>query len=281
VTRLNQSNAFFGHGTDNSYDEAISIVLHCISIDHSIADNFINCALLAEEKTQIIDLLEKRITSSTPLPYLTHQANFCGLSFYIDERVLIPRSPIAELIENAFDPWIQYEQVTHILDLCCGSGCIGIACTYAFEEASIDLVELSPDAINVANINIKQHKRQNQARIIESDLFSNLPNKQYDIIVSNPPYVHAEDMSNLPDEYRKEPQMALEAGNDGLILVDKILSQAKQYLSPHGILVVEVGNSMENLINKYPDTPFTWVEFERGGHGVFLLTAEQLLMRQQ
>jgi len=194
----------------------------------------------------------------------------------VNENVLVPRSPIAELIQNRFAPWVEEEAVENILDLCCGSGCIGIASAYAFDWAYVDMVDISAQAIEVAQENIKRHQLEDRVSVLASDLFQNVPQRHYDIIVSNPPYVDAQDMADLPDEYLHEPELGLAAGDDGLDLVVPMLQQAREYLTDQGILVVEVGNSQHALQEAYPHVPFTWLDFERGGSGIFLLTAEQL-----
>jgi ribosomal protein L3 glutamine methyltransferase len=232
--------------------------------------------LTNDEKERLCQQLERRIISRVPVPYLTHQAYFCDLTFYVDERVLIPRSPIAELIQQQFAPWVDAESVTRVLDLCTGSGCIAIACCYAFPEALVDAVDISKEALEVAEINRQRHELQDVLTLIESDCFAEVPLTTYDIIVSNPPYVSGDEMQTLPDEYSHEPRLALEATNHGLAIVENILFTAHRYLSPEGILIVEVGNSEEALMEAYPEVPFTWLDFEKGGHGVFLLTHQQI-----
>jgi len=276
LTCANSRQLHFGHGTDNVVDEIYNLILGTLSLPVDVNPLLLNAKLTNEEKDVLTRQLEKRIIERIPVPYLIKQAYFCGLPFFVDERVLIPRSPIAELIEQQFTPWIQPENVSHILDLCTGSACIAIACCYAFPEAQVDAVDISKSALEVAEINRQKHELHSQLTLIESDVYAELPPVQYDIIVSNPPYVSIEEMQTLPDEYRHEPQLALEALNDGLAIVDKILKHAHEHLSDEGILVVEVGNTEDALLLAYPDLAFTWLDFERGGHGVFVLTREQL-----
>lgn len=279
TSRFNEAALYFGHGTDSAWDEAIALILHTLHLPHDISPIVLDARLTQGEKKDLLKLIDLRVTKRIPVPYLTHEAWFGGLSFYVDERVLIPRSPIAELIEKHFEPWTHASRVNHILDLCTGSGCIAIACAKAFPEAAIDASDISSDALAVAKINILRHKVEDQVYLHEANLFSGLPNKQYDIIVSNPPYVSQEEMETLPAEYHHEPTLGLAAGAQGLDCVKQILSDAPSYLKPDGILVVEVGNSEHALAETFSEVPFTWIDFERGGGGVFLLTAEQLTVK--
>jgi len=275
-SRFNEAKLYFGHGTHNAADEVLHLALCSLHLSYDIKPHVLNCRLTPSERRAIIELILTRIEKRVPASYLTHEAWFAGLKFYVDERVLVPRSPIAELIEQGFGPWVTPEKVSNILDLCTGSGCIAISCAYAFPEAHVDGADISTEALAVADINLKQHELDEQVTFIQSDLFSALQDKKYDIIVSNPPYVDAEDFASMPDEYHHEPKIGLEAGEDGLDCVIEILKKAADFLSDNGILIVEVGNSQQALVEKYPEVEFTWLEFERGGDGVFLLTKNQL-----
>ncbi len=277
ASRFNEADLFFGHGTDNAIDEAVTLVLHALHLKHGMPEIFWQTRLSYKEKTHILELFQQRLEKRVPTPYLTHQAWFSQLPFFVDARVLIPRSPIAELIEAAFAPWLEVENVSHVLDLCCGSGCIGIATALkSFPEAEVDLVDISADALAVAQRNVDDYDLADRVHVVQSDLFTNLSGVQYDLIVTNPPYVDADELANMPPEYHHEPVLGLEAGQDGLSFAHQILAQAKQHLSPHGILVMEVGASAPALIDAYPELPFLWLEFANGGDGVCLLTAEQL-----
>lgn len=272
---FNEAGIYYGHGTDNAWDEALAIALYCIHLHHSYGAKILEAKLTSFERQQIIDLYHQRIIKRIPVPYLTHEAWFCGMAFYVDERVLIPRSPIAELIEQQFQPWINADAVTNILDIGTGSACIAIAAAHYFPQAHVDAIDIADDALKVAAINIKQHHFEKQITLIKSDLFAALEKKQYDIIIANPPYVDASDMQALPQEYTHEPEKALAAGDDGLDLAKIILAKAYDYLSDDGILILEVGNSAAALEQQYPDTAFLWIEFEKGGEGVCLLTRDQ------
>lgn len=275
-SRFQAADLNFGHGTDNALDEAHHLILGALQLPYSIPQHFYSARLTLEEKQNLLKLIEKRTIEKKPVPYLLNEAWFAGMPFYVDERVLIPRSPIAELIEAGFSPWIAEKDVHNVLDLCTGSGCIGIACAMAFPESHVDAADLSADALEVAALNVDRYNLSHQVQIVESDLFAQLPRKQYDIIVSNPPYVDASEMASLAAEYEHEPVLGLAAGQDGLDVVRQLLADASDYLSDHGILVVEVGISQYALESAYPDVPFIWLDFERGGEGVFLISAAEL-----
>lgn len=274
---LDEAEVFFGHGTDNAWDEAVALVFQVleISFDNHFEEK-LNFKLTLKQQQKILKILDQRIKEKKPLPYLIHTAYFAGLPFYVDERVLIPRSPMAELIENAFEPWLEKEVHT-ILDLCTGSGCIAIACAKVFPEAKVDAVDISKEALEVAKINVKKHQVENQVQLICSDLFEQLAGKKYDIIISNPPYVGQKELKTLPEEYQWEPEIGLLTAEEGLGAVIKILNSAAHYLTEKGILIVEVGDNQERLEKKFPHLPFLWLDFERGEDGVFSLTKEQLV----
>lgn len=276
ASRFTEAELCFGHGSATALDEAAALVLHTLRQPYNLADAYLQSVLTLTERQAVVDMIDRRINERIPAAYLTHEAIFAGLSFYVDERVLVPRSPIAELIEQRFAPWVEEEQVERILDLCTGSACIAIACAYAFADADVDAVDLSADALTVAELNVAKHQLDDVVTLYQSDLFNELPVALYDIIVSNPPYVSLEEWGQLPAEFRAEPDMGFKGGHTGLDLVLRILVDANQYLTEQGILVVEVGSSAETLQNAFPDVPFFWLAFERGGDGVFLLTAEQV-----
>ncbi|WP_233956168.1 50S ribosomal protein L3 N(5)-glutamine methyltransferase [Pectobacterium versatile] len=276
VSRFNAANVYYGHGTDNPWDEAIQLVLPSLYLPLDIPEDMYTSRLITSERQRIVERVIRRVNERIPVAYLTNKAWFCGLEFYVDERVLVPRSPIGELINNYFDEQLP-KTPNHILDLCTGSGCIAIACAQAFPEAEVDAVDISSDALAVTEQNIQQHGLEYRVTPIRSDLFCDLPAIRYDLIVTNPPYVDEEDMFDLPQEFRFEPELGLAAGNDGLDLVRRILACAPDYLSDDGVLICEVGNSMVHLIDQYPDIPFTWLEFDNGGDGVFMLTQSQLV----
>ena len=281
ASQFSEAGLFFGHGTTNAIDDAAAIVLHMLNLPYQLPDTYFDARLTKQEKEKIMDLFNRRIHEKTPSAYLTHEAIFADLCFFVDERVIVPRSPIAELIKQRFSPWIDAENIHSVLDLCTGSGCIAIACAHEFHDAKADAVDFSEDALEVARINVKTHGLNERVFLQYSDLFTNLPEKQYDLIVSNPPYVSLDEWQALPAEFHAEPEMSLKGGESGLDLVIRILAQAEQYLSKKGILVVEVGSSAETLQNRFPAVPFYWLDFTHGGDGVFLLTAGQISEHQE
>lgn len=274
-SRFADSTLFFGHGTDNVWDESVQLVMRSLHLPLENNTLFLDARLTREERQLILDRMEKRITDRVPLAYLLGEAWFMGLPFHVDERVLVPRSPLGELIQGGLQPWLGEQPVGRILDLCTGSGCIGIAAATVFEDAVVDLSDVSPEALEVAEVNIEYHELGDRVRTIRSDVFDGIEGR-YDVILSNPPYVDAEDIADMPREYSHEPELGLAAGGDGLDIAHRILAGAAEHLNPGGLLIVEVGNSWVALQEAYPDLPFTWLEFENGGDGVFLLTAEDL-----
>ncbi len=275
-SEFNRRGLSFGHGFDSAIDEARYLTLHALSLPFDWPEEYFDCRLVQDERGRVIDLLQLRANSRQPAAYLTRESWFFGLRFYVDERVLIPRSPIAELIGNHFEPWVDSNHVHRILDLCTGSGCIAIACQYAFEDAEVCASDISDGALEVARINRHEHELDDLITLYESDLFENIPEQQFDVIVSNPPYVDADDMADLSDEFKFEPSLGLAAGDDGLILVNRILSKAGDYLSDHGVLIIEVGNSQATMTEKYQQLPMTWIDFEFGGGGVCCIQAQDL-----
>ena len=246
-------------------------MLGALGLPFDLSEEQLDGNVAAADEERIRELVARRISSREPVAYLLKKAWFAGLPFYVDERVLVPRSPIAELIRDRFSPWIKPDEPTRILDLGTGSGCIAIACAAAFPDATVDATDIDPGALEVARINCEKHDVASRVNLIEADLFSTLQGSKYDVIISNPPYVPDEEMQALPAEYRHEPSLALAAGAAGLDMVARILSEAHGHLRPHGILVVEVGNARAALEEKYPRIPFTWLEFEHGGEGVFVM----------
>lgn len=275
MTAFAEARIYCGHGTDNYWDEAVQLVMRALKLPLENNKVFLDARLTLDERHRMLSLIDRRTRERTPLAYLLNEAWFMGLPFFVDERVLVPRSPIAELLETGLQPWLGDRPVNRILDLCTGSGCIGIAAAYVFPEARVDLADLSTDALNVARRNIEDHGMSARVTAIESDLFAALE-PGYDVILCNPPYVDAEDMARLQAEYRAEPELGLAAGPDGLDLVRRLLADAPRYLRQDGLLVVEVGNSWPALEQAYPQQSFTWLEFDKGGDGVFVMTGEEL-----
>jgi ribosomal protein L3 glutamine methyltransferase len=278
TTQFSASGIFFGHGADNAWDEALQLILPSLSLPIDMPKEVVSAKLTSSEKQRLINLIAERINNRTPTAYLTNQAYFAKMPFYVDERVLVPRSPFAELIEKRFSPWLkQPDSVTRILDMCTGSACIAIALAEAFPNAEVDAVDISFDALAVADINITDYQLTHRVFPIQSDVFSGVPMQKYDLIVANPPYVDAEDMSDLPEEFLHEPELGLASGEDGLDVTRTLLAEASEHLTDSGLLFVEVGNSMVHMDELYPGVPFEWIEFERGGLGVFVISKADLI----
>jgi len=279
TSQFNSADLFYGHGNADAFNDALQLILHSLHLPVTeFPELFADARLTRAEKQTIAELVDRRITDRVPVPYLTHEAWFAGLPFYVDERVLIPRSPFAELIEQQFSPWVNNaDSVKSIVDMCTGGGCIAIACAFAFPYAHVDAVDISDDALDVANINITKHGLDDQVSTIQSDLWQALDDQKYDLIVSNPPYVGAKEMATLPAEYNHEPKSALEAADNGLALVGQIVLNAAAHLTNSGLLFVEVGNSDLATRERWPDIDFLWLDFEHGGHGVFMLTKQQCI----
>ncbi len=275
VSRFHENGLVFGHGTDNAFDEARVLVSHALHLPVDFPEHYLAARVTEEEREAALRLLNRRVETRKPAAYLTGEAWFAGLPFYVDERVLVPRSPMAEWIERGFTPWLEPDNVERVLDLCTGSGCIGIACAVHFDNADVDIVDISREALVVAKRNVERHDLDDWVSLIESDLFDALEPARYSLIISNPPYVSDEEMQTLPEEYHHEPVIGLRADQAGLAIVVRLLAQAADWLTEDGILVVEVGNSQDVLVECFPEVPFIWLDFERGGHGVFLLDATQ------
>ena len=274
--RFETARLWFGHGSDNAADEAAELVMFGAGLKHEAAPAVYTRKLTSQQRDAVLQLIERRIRERVPAAYLTHRMWFAGLEFYCDERVLVPRSPLAELIEARFEPWIDATRIGTLLDIGTGSGCIAIASALALPEAKVDAADISESALAVTKVNIERHNVAARVRTVQSDVCSGLAKRRYDVIVSNPPYVGDTEMKSLPDEYHREPALGLRGGADGLDIVRRILRGAPAHLQKGGILIVEVGNSEEATAKAFPRVPFTWLEFERGGGGVFLLTYDQL-----
>lgn len=278
VSRFESAGLFYGHGTDNAYDDAAYLILHTLKLPPTHLQPFLDARLLPEEIDAVLDVLRRRVDLRKPSAYLTNEAWLGDYKFYVDERVIVPRSFIAELLRQQLQPWVEYPELVHsALDMCTGSGCLAILMADAFPDASVDAVDLSPDALAVAARNVGDYQLEERIELIQSDLFTRLAGRQYDLIISNPPYVNAPSMQELPAEYQAEPELALASGEDGLDAVRQIIAAAPQFLSPHGLLVVEIGHNREELEAAFPELPFTWLETSGGDGFVFLLTLEQLV----
>lgn len=278
VSTFSEAKLSFGHGSLSAYDEAAYLLLHTLHLPLDTLDPFLDANLTAQEKATLLELLKRRVEQRVPAAYLTNEAWLGEFKFYVDERVIVPRSFIAELLRERLFPWVaDADNTTSVLDLCTGSGCLAILAAHAFPNALVDAVDLSPDALHVAQRNVADYGLQGRINLIQSDLFGLLSGKQYDIIISNPPYVDAESVSALPAEYLHEPKLALGSGSDGLDATREILKHAAAHLTPHGILIVEIGHNRDALEAAYPDLPFTWLEVSAGDQFVFLLHRNDLV----
>lgn len=277
VSQFEASDIFYGHGTDNAYDEAVWLIMSALHLPMDTLNNFLDARLTASERIKLASFIDQRITQHTPTAYLLKEAWLQGLKFYVDERVLIPRSFIAELLNTDLSPWIEFpEMIESAADICTGSGCLGVLLASVFPNAAVDVIDISQDAIDVANINIANYGLEAQVTAIKSDMFSALSGKKYDVIISNPPYVDAPSMAALPAEYQNEPQLALGSGIAGLDHTHTILREAANYLNDDGILIVEIGHNRDALEDAYPNIIFNWLEVSSGTEFVFLLTKSQL-----
>jgi ribosomal protein L3 glutamine methyltransferase len=278
VSRFNHAKLFFGHGSNDAYDEAAYLILHTLHLPLGRLDPFLDAQLTEAERSSVLSIIQQRVEKRIPAAYLTHQAMLGNFSFYVDERVIVPRSFIAELLLEQLSPWItKPEEIYSALDLCTGSGCLAILAAHAFPNASLDAVDLSSAALAVAARNVSDYQLQGRVNLIESDLFAKLGAKQYDLIISNPPYVDAGSVAALPQEYLHEPKMALGSGHDGLDATRNILKHAAQHLSENGVLIVEIGHNRDALEVAYPNLPFTWLEVSAGDEFVFMLHRNDLL----
>ena len=277
ITRFNTEKLFFGHGTNNAFDEAAYLILHTLKLPLDQLEPFLDARLLQGEIDNLLRVIDRRTEDRIPAAYLTNEAWLGGYRFYVDERVIVPRSFISELIPEHFSPWIaDPAQVENALDLCTGSGCLPILLADAFPQAHIDAVDISPEALQVARRNVDEYALADRINLVESDLYSKLPARQYDLIISNPPYVNSDSMSKLPQEYLQEPQIALAGGTDGMDLVRKIVKGAASRLTPQGVLIVEIGNERAYADAAFPELELTWVSTSAGDDMVFLLTADQI-----
>lgn len=275
ASRFGEAKLVFGHGTDNALDESFHLVLHALNLPHDLPALYLETHLAESERAAVHALLRKRIDTRQPAAYLLGEIEFAGYPFFVDQRVLVPRSPIAELIERGFAPWLE-QPPARVLDLCAGSGCIGIACALHF-DGSVDLGEIDAGALEVCRRNIERHGLARRVRAVQSDLFAGLRGQRYGLIVSNPPYVPTAEWERLAAEYRNEPRLALDAGRDGMDIVARILREAADHLDRDGVLVCEVGGSVEEFEARWPRLPVTWIEFQRGGDGVFTIGRDALV----
>ena len=277
VSRFNEAKLFFGHGADNAWDEAAYLLLHSLHLPLERLEPFLDATLTSDERAAVLRVIDRRIRERLPVAYLTNEAWLGEYRFYVDQRVIVPRSFIAELLREQLTPWIDdAHAVTAVLDLCTGSACLAILAAHAFPAARIDAVDISAEALAVARRNVDDYDLAAQIRLVEGDLFAGLRSKRYDLIIANPPYVNAASMATLPEEYRREPELALASGPDGLDLTRAILAGAHQHLRPNGLLVVEIGHNRDALEAAFPATPFTWLDTSAGDQYVFLLHRDEL-----
>lgn len=277
VSRLNAAQVALGHGSDNAWDETVYLVLHALHLPLDTLEPFLDARVLDEERNRVLDLIDRRVTERVPAAYLTNEAWLRGHRFYVDARVIVPRSPIAELLDEGLSPWVQDAQaVDSVLDMCTGSGCLAILSALAFPYARVDAVDVSPDALEVARRNVDDYGLADRLALHRSDLFDSLPERQYDVIVCNPPYVNSGSMDALPQEYRHEPQLALAGGADGMDLVRRILQAAPRYLSENGVLVLEIGHERDFFEAAFPELSPVWLDTEQASDQLLLLTREQL-----
>ncbi len=279
VSRFTEAKLFFGHGSDNAWDEAVYLVLHALHLPPDELEPFLDARLLTQERERAIELIHRRCDSRLPAPYLTQESWLQGYRFFVDQRVIVPRSPIAELIEQQFQPWIsEPERIESVLDMCTGSGCLAIITAHVFENALVDAVDLSADALAVAAINVKDHGLEDRVTLIQSNLFESIPaGRRYDLIICNPPYVNSQSMSQLPAEYQHEPHQALAGGSDGMDLVRKILRQAPDYMTDQGCLVLEIGHEIEHFEEAFPEMVPIWLDAGESNEQILLLHRDQLL----
>lgn len=276
ASQFNANALVFGHGNDNALDEAAQLVLFALALPYDLPSSYLDTRLMPQERERVVNLLQRRINERRPAAYITNEAVFAGLNYFVDERVLVPRSPIAEIILRDFQPWLEDREPRHILDLCTGCGAIAIACAHAFPDAQVIGTDLSEDALAVARINAERHEVDLRVDMIKSDLFAELSGYKFDLIVTNPPYVGGEEIAALSEEYKHEPEMAFAGGGDGLDMVADLLMAAPDFLNEDGLLVLEVGYSAYFMEMRWPDLPVTWAQMEHGGVGIGILEAEDL-----
>ncbi len=278
VSRFYQAKLFFGHGSNDAYDEAVYLILHTLHLPVDTLAPFLDAQLTMSERSEVLSIIQRRVEQRIPAAYLTHEAFLGEYSFYVDERVIVPRSFIAELLRQRLSPWIaEPDNIGHVLDMCTGSGCLAILCADAFPNAQVDAVDLSADALMVAKRNVADYELAERINLVESDLFTQLPGRKYDLIISNPPYVDAESVAALPPEYLHEPKLSLGSGSDGLDATRVILAQAAEHLSDNGILIVEIGHNRDVIEAAYPTLPFTWLDVTAGDQFVFMLHRNDLI----